>query len=163
MGGGTLIRCTEKECRYDISDSACRRSPLTLFHTWNLPHFTMAGKSAPLKTMAGQRFVTWLQRYSFMLKVELFQFDFLFLCSFIPLFSISRIIWAHIFTVLRSLFATPTYPPETANRGEWSVSAVQVSDSVRYSPFRETHLPYICSLVSSARISRLPWRWGQRL
>ena len=86
MGGGTLIRCTEKECRYDDSDSACRRSPLTLFHIWNLPHFTMAGKSAPLKTMAGQHFVTWLQRYAFMLKVELLKFDFFRFILFFAVF-----------------------------------------------------------------------------
>ena len=82
-------------------------------------------------------------RLPLMLKSELFQLVFLFLCSLFLLFSISCIIWAHIFTVLRSLFATPTYPPETVNRGGWSVPAVQVSDSVRYSPFQETHLQYV--------------------
>ena len=67
-------------------------------------------------------------------KLNFFSSFFLFLCSFFLLFSISCIIWAHIFTVLRSLFATPTYSPETVNRGGWSVPAVQMSDSVRYSP-----------------------------
>ena len=59
MGGGTLLRCTEKDCLSETMPvSASRRSPLTLFHAWNLLLFTMAGKSKPLKTMAGQRFVT---------------------------------------------------------------------------------------------------------